>query len=59
VRTYVIISGIVFGLLTLVHLWRMILEPHLATEPSFILVTLASAALCFGACRVARRAPQG
>ena len=51
-------AGAVFGLLTLVHIWRIIVEPHLATDPWFILITLASAALCFAAWRVARRAPQ-
>ena len=57
-KAYVITTGVVFGLLTVVHVWRIIVEPHLATDPWFILVTLASAALCFGAWRVARRARQ-
>lgn len=56
-RTYVVIAGIVFGLLTAVHLWRIAVEPHLAREPWFILATVASALLCAGAWRVARRAP--
>jgi len=54
-KAYVITAGIVFGLLTLVHIWRIIVEPNLATDPWFILITLASGALCFGAWRVARR----
>lgn len=54
-RTYVIIAGVVFGLVTLAHILRIIVEPHLATEPWFILITLLSAALCFAAWRVARR----
>ena len=57
-RTYVIVAGAVFGLLTVVHIWRIAVEPHLVTEPWFILTTLASAALCVGAWRVARRAPR-
>jgi hypothetical protein len=54
-KAYVITAGIVFGLLTLVHIWRIIVEPNLATDPWFILITLASGALCFGAWRVARK----
>lgn len=52
-----IVAGAVFGLLTIAHLWRIAVEPHLAREPWFILTTVASALLCFGAWRVARRAP--
>ena len=55
-KAYVITAGVVFGLLTLVHIWRMIVEPNLATDPWFILATLVSGALCFGAWRVTRRA---
>lgn len=54
-RSYVVATGVVFGLLTLVHLWRIVEEPHLATDPWFILMTIAAAALCFGAWRVLRR----
>lgn len=54
-KTYVVTTGAVFGLLTAVHLWRMIEETHLATDPGFILVTVASAALCVWAWRVVRR----
>jgi hypothetical protein len=40
-------TGTVFGLLTLAHIWRAIDEgPHLATDPWFILITVAAAALC-------------
>jgi hypothetical protein len=33
VKTYIILTGIVFGLLALVHLWRLVGEPHLASDP--------------------------
>jgi hypothetical protein len=56
-RTYVIVAGSVFGLLTVAHIWRIAVEPHLAREPWFIFTTVASALLCFGAWRVARRPP--
>jgi hypothetical protein len=53
----VIVAGVVFALLTLVHVWRIAVEPHLAREPWFLLTTVASALLCVGAWRVSRRAP--
>jgi len=57
-KVYVITAGAVFGLLTVAHIWRMIVEPHLTRDPWFIFVTLASAALCVGAWRAARRSAQ-
>ena len=56
-RTYVIATGVVFGLLTLAHIWRIVVEPRLATDPWFILVTLVAASLSVAAWWVARRAP--
>ena len=44
-KIYVISTGAIFGLLTLAHVWRMFLEPHLAKEPWFILITLIALAL--------------
>ena len=57
-RTYVIIVGVVFGLITVAHVWRMFVEPRLATDAGFILITLASTALSLGAWWVSRRSPQ-
>ena len=54
-RVYVVATGVMFGLLTVMHIWRMIEEPHLAREPIFILVTAAAAALSVVAWRIARR----
>ncbi len=52
-------SGAVFGLLTLVHLWRIIEEGrHLATEPWFVLATVAAGALCVWAWRLLRQSVQ-
>ena len=56
-RTYVVVAGVVFGLLTMAHIWRIIVEPNLASDPWFILITLASGALCLGAWRAARKTP--
>lgn len=53
-KTYVITTGAIFGLLTLAHLWRMTVERHLASDPWYLLITVATAVLCFWAWRVAR-----
>jgi membrane associated rhomboid family serine protease len=55
-KAYVITSGAIFGVLAIAHLLRIAMENrHLATEPVFVLITLASAALCIWAWRVLRR----
>jgi tellurite resistance protein TehA-like permease len=52
-RAYVMTTGAVFGLLTLAHVWRVIVEgPHLATDLSYVLITVAAAGLCLWACRL-------
>jgi hypothetical protein len=54
-KTYVITTGVVFALLTLMHLLRIIVEwPHLAKDPFFLLITIAAGGLCFWAWRVLR-----
>lgn len=53
-KTYVITTGVIFGLLTLAHLWRMTMERHLASDPWYLLITVATALLSFWAWRVAR-----
>ena len=55
-KAYVITTGAIFGLLTIAHILRVVLENrHLATDPGYILITLASAGLCIWAWRVLRR----
>jgi len=45
-KAYLIITGIVFGLVTLAHVWKAFAEgPQLAKNPLFILLTLLAAAL--------------
>ena len=52
-KAYVMTTGAVFGLLTLAHIWRIVAEgPHLATNPSFVLITVAAATLCVWAWRL-------
>ena len=56
-KTYVITTGVIFGLLALIHIWRIIEEgSRLATDPWFILVTAIAAALSLWAWRVVRLA---
>lgn len=55
-KTYVITTGVLFGLVTLTHLWRMIEERRaLATSPSYIAMTILAAALALWAWRVVER----
>jgi hypothetical protein len=55
-KAYLITTGAVFGLITLAHIWRAIEEGrHLATEPWYILLTLAAAGLCLWAVLLLRR----
>lgn len=54
-RTYVITTGTVFGLLALAHLWRVIAEdPHLGTDPWFLFITLIAAVLSVWAFRLVK-----
>jgi hypothetical protein len=57
-KAYVMTTGVVFGLITLAHIWRVTEETHLAKEPWFILLTVATAALCLWAVRLLWRPPR-
>jgi Na+/proline symporter len=55
-RTYVMLTGTIFGLLVVAHIWRMFAESaSLATDPWYIVITLAAASLCVWALRLLRR----
>jgi hypothetical protein len=54
-RAYVLTTGIVFGIVTLAHVWRMIEERQMATVPWYILITVATGGLCVWAWRLLRR----
>ena len=58
-KIYVITTGAVFGLLTVAHIWRAFYERHLATEPFFVLATIATAIFCLWAVVVVRRVGHG
>ena len=52
-KTYVVTTGAIFGLIVAAHVLRVVEEGrHLATEPSFVLLTAAAASLCLWACRL-------
>jgi hypothetical protein len=58
-KAYVMTTGALFGLLTLAHLLRIVQEGrHLATDPFYILITVAAAALGLWAWRLLRRPAQ-
>lgn len=58
-KAYLITTAAVFGLLTLAHIWRAIEEGmRLLTEPWWVLITLAAAALCIWALFLLRRWPR-
>jgi hypothetical protein len=58
-KAYVITTGVVFGLLTLAHVARVFEEgPQLMTNVSWVLITVAAAALCLWACRLLWRSPR-
>ena len=53
-RAYVITTGALFGLLTIAHIVKIILERRLVPDPVFIIFTLISAGLTIWAWRVLR-----
>lgn len=55
VRRYLLVTGSLFGLLTAAHFWRIVVEPHLARDPWFVLTTVLSATLCAWAWSLLRR----
>jgi hypothetical protein len=58
-RAYVMITGILFGLIALVHGWRVVAERGgPATDPWFILITIVALGLCLWAWRLLRRTPR-
>jgi len=54
-KTYVRITGALFGVLALVHVWRIVQEGHRLGDPVFLALTVASAALAIWAWRLQRR----
>lgn len=56
-RAYLLTTGTLFGLLTLLHIWRMVAASSvLARDPWYLLITAIAAALCVWAFRLLRLA---
>jgi hypothetical protein len=53
-KTYVATTGTLFGLIAIAHVLRIAAERHLATDPWYLLLTAAAAALSLWAVRVLR-----
>ena len=55
-KAYVATTGMLFGLLTLAHILRIVYESRaLASDPWYLLITTATAALCVWACVLTMR----
>ena len=58
-RAYVMTTGVLFGLLALLHAWRLIEEGlHVDKSPWFVLITVAAAGLCIWAWRLLKLSPR-
>lgn len=51
-KAYVITTALIFGLLTVAHVWRVMVEPNLLREPWHLLTTLIAAAIVVWASRL-------
>ncbi len=56
-KAYIITTGAVFGLLTVAHLWRIVVEGTRVLDLFFVVITLIAAALSFWAWRLLRLRP--
>jgi hypothetical protein len=56
-KAYLITTGTLFGLVTAAHLWRLIEERHLATDPWYLIITVLAVCLCVWAFRLLRLRP--
>ena len=55
-RAYITVTGILFALLVVVHIWRAIVEgTHIAQDPAVALSTLLSVGMCAWAVTLLRR----
>ena len=58
-KTYVMTTGLVFGLVFVAHIWRVMVEGiALAKDPVWVALTIAAAALCLWACRLLKLMPR-
>jgi hypothetical protein len=46
-KAYLAVTGFVFALVTVLHIWRMVAENRgLATDPVFLILTVLTTGLC-------------
>ena len=56
-RAYIVITGVLFGLLTAAHIWRVFVEgAQMMRDPFFSATTVIAGALCVWAWWLARSA---
>jgi hypothetical protein len=54
-KAYFITTGVIFGLLTIMHVWRMFSEGGFHRDPWFVAITLLSAGFCIWAFQLLRK----
>ena len=58
-KPFLMVTGTVFGLIVVAHIWRVAAEGSQLLNPWFVALTLLAAALCVWAFRLVRRLPKG
>jgi len=58
-KAYLIATGILFGLLAAIHVWRYIEEGPTVANPFFLGITVLAAGFCVWAIRLLRTTPRG
>lgn len=58
-KTYLAVTATLFALLTVAHIWRLVVESSIASDPWFLVTTVLSAALCVWGARLFLRARTG
>ena len=56
-KAFLVVAGSVFGLIVVAHIARIAVEPNMAREPWFWLITIVAAALSGWAWRLVLRRP--
>jgi hypothetical protein len=54
-KVYVVVTAVIFALITISHIVRMVVEPGVLTEPVYLFLTLLSGALAVWALVLLRR----
>ncbi len=53
-KAYLLTTGTVFGLLVVLHIWRMFVESTMVRDPWYWLITISAAVLCVWAFKLLR-----